>query len=200
MVVTLASRFIYLGAWYGHADGFPEQAPENFVIKTPLGCILSLDDSQATPGVLLQDATQQEMKFDSLQGKISIRALQNLEGTSGQDLSLNSGGQMTLSAGLLLNLSALAAITISAIAACTISAGAALTITAVGALQLLGLNVVLGQAATAQKLCNKAMMDLYNSHTHVYTLPQHPGGPGATSVPTQQGIEDTHTTSHVRCS
>jgi hypothetical protein len=120
--------------------------------------------------------------------------------SAGSNLNLSAAVSMVLSAAALLTLTSLAALMITAVGAITITAGAALTITAVGTLQILATNLVLGNASKALKVCNEKFMELYNTHTHTYIAPEHPAGSVLTTIPTDLGVVDTHTTENVRCS
>ena len=158
---------VWLGCYYGVLDNLTEFTaaaapdPSAFVLKTPLGHKLVMNDAPLAAETLLESAS-----------KLTLKAL----------------AAATLTAATI-------AMTV------TSSLSTAFVITAaVGTIQILGSIVILGVAGSAQKLCNKAMMDLYNAHTHTYNIPTHVAGTGPTSIPVIPAAENTHTTSNVRAS
>jgi len=210
---------VWIGGWYSsneslgeHAAGY-RPAPEVIVLKSQTGHILKFDDSPSDPGVVLKDASGQGLTLSPAQTEFKSLGFHNrliageeqttVGGKSSRvvagEIEETTSGSYSLSA-LAVTIQAIATFTLTALAAITLSAGAALTVTAVGALQIIGTSIVLGVAANAQKLCNKSMMDLYNGHTHNYSVPAHISGSGPTTAPTQQATEDTHTTKNVRAS
>lgn len=220
---------VWLGGWLGSADLVTEHragyapTPKRYVLKTPQGNLLMFSDAPEA-GITLQDSAGQQIALDgsALQTRISSLGEHitttvggytdtvggnkttttggNLTMLAGGNLSLLATGVTTITSLLGFTLAALAAFAVTTVGVCTFTIGAALTIMAVGTIQILGTNIILGQVASAQKLCNKSMMDLYNSHTHLYSVPQHIVSTGPTAAPTQQATEGTHTTNHVRSS
>jgi uncharacterized protein involved in type VI secretion and phage assembly len=89
-----------------------------------------------------------------------------------------------------------ATFTMSVIAAAMLSFSAALTATVSGVFTLVCTNIILGQEAQAKKLLTKAMLDLYNSHTHKY-IPGD-GTVTTTGIPEQQATEDEHATVNIK--
>lgn len=219
---------VWLGGYYGVGDRINEHdhsnagSPSNYLIKTPNGNIFELSDALSSSGIYLIDDKGQEISMDSatlaskfyftgqhtytVLGKRTMSvAGANAEEVTGDDTKSVEGAMTQTVTGawtvtsLSSTLLSLAAITLGAIGAITITAAAAVTLVGL-TVNIVSTAVVLGTVANALKLCNKNFMDLYNSHTHLYVKPATPGGTTDTGVPTQQGIEDTHTTKDVRAS
>jgi hypothetical protein len=67
-----------------------------------------------------------------------------------------------------------------------------------GTALLLANTIKMGVEAKAQKLTNKAFMDLFNTHTHLYA--PGPGSPTPSEKPLPQAIELLHVTQNVEAS
>lgn len=218
---------VWMGGWYGAADKLAEHlSPDNIIFKTPNGCKMTLRDRPNSEAAI-EESSGQRLKFqpglseltclgqhtETVTGEkittVSGNGTTTVAGdktvtagmlnfTSAGNVSLTSGLLMTLTATALLTISALAGLTLTTVGVLSLAGGAAVTITAVGTFKLLSTAVVLGQESSAQKLLNRNMMDLFNSHTHKYN--PGPGSPVSSFPPEQPAIEDTHTTVNVKAS
>jgi len=183
---------------------------------------LEFDSTTGKEVVTLIDSVGQYFKLTSYQKKVEFSCLgdhiatvtksrtetigtehtkqvgTNMTYTAGANVNITSGANMTINATGVLTVQALATVLISALGAVVFNAAAAFTLAVTGVMSLLSTQVILGQAAEVQKVCNKTFMDLYNSHTHNYN--PGPGGPTPSGVPNQIGVEDTHTTKHCQLS
>lgn len=112
----------------------------------------------------------------------------------GNSISMEDGGSGKF------NITAAGAMLVSVLLGLMFTVEAAITMSAFTAINIICTKVVLGQAASAQKLCNKAMMDLFNTHSHLYTTPVHAGPVLPTAPPTLPAVEGIHTTIHVTAS
>lgn len=201
---------VWLGGWYGTSDKVADHVsgyqpdPKKFVLRTPLGHKMSFKDGPA-PGIDVSSVgTFTETVASNYQQTVGGTKTEQVTGgytvdTSGF-LSITAALGIAITSLLALTLAVAGAFTITTGAALTITAGAAFTLNAVGTLKLLSNQVILGVEADKQKLCNKAMMDLYNTHTHDYTVPAHPSGSAPTGSPNEMAMVDTHTTTHVEAS
>lgn len=202
---------VFLGSWFGVQDLITEHTnsyaptPKSYIIKTPGGHQLLLSDLPATEQIKMSTPLGQLLELNDTDSTTQMFSLgEHLHTVGGNhttqavgDIIANMNNYSVASRGLI-TMTALATVTLSALAAITLSAGAALTIGAVGAIQVLGTIVNLGLTGSFQKLCNLAFLNLFNTHTHLYSPgpdPQVPTGP-----PVVQGSENTHTTEHVQAS
>jgi len=213
---------VWLGGWFAANDKITEHeisyrpAPEDYVLKTPGGHLLQLSDAAVSFIKLQEGKSAQNLKFTQTEyaltclrsntmvqldknvntgTTLTYNAGTNIAMNSGQNFSMVAGQALSISA-LLLTISSLTTLSLATIGAANLSVGAALTITALGIIQILAGTVTVGIVMSAQKLLNKTMMDLFNSHTHNYN--PGPGGPTPTSVPITLAQENVHTTQNLQ--
>jgi len=204
---------VWLGGWFGTGDKIDEHdyttgRPQTFVIKTPGGQKVLLSDLENAPYIKLEDAAGQSIILNpkdlvaesnflgdyraSIAGNDhQVVAGERVEMVTGNIL-METAATMTLKAATALILTGLGAVAISAMAGLSMVITGLATVAATTAVHLLSTSVILGEVASAQKLCNEAFLLLFNTHTHDH-FPG-PGAPTNTSIPNQVAVPNVHTT------
>lgn len=211
---------IWLGGWLSanddvddHSGGYAPD-PKLYIIKSPSGHKIIISEKPGDSGIFIIDKLGQYYKINSDRLLVEMNCLGehretvalsrtemvglNHTKTIGGAMTYNVTQGITISAAGLLTLTSILPMLLTSIALLTLTAVAGITITSIGIITILSSVVTLGIVASAQKLCNKTFMDLFNAHTHTYS--PGPGGATQTGAPIVPAVENTHTTAQVKAS